>query len=164
MGNQVLHLALSYLPWEKNLPFSLPMAHPISQNIFYTNLLRTNKKAAHHIGFAGFGRWQICQRTLFIKTIANLSINGPLANSNDPMDIKALSAYIKTSPSAIYKFTSEGSIPPYKKGKRPYFKREEINDWIFTTKLNTPYDIDKAAKDYIRKHPSRSYLLFFLSK
>jgi len=89
------------------------------------------------------------------KAIENLSTNGPLVNANDPMDIKALSAYLKTSPSAIYKFTSEGSIPHYKNGKRLYFKKEEINDWIFTTKVNTTYDIDKAADEYIRKHPRK---------
>ena len=58
------------------------------------------------------------------KTIENLSVSGPLAHTNDPMAIKALSAYIKTNPSAIYKFTSEGSIPHYKNGKRLYFKRK----------------------------------------
>ena len=90
------------------------------------------------------------------KAIANLNANGPLASANDPMDIKALSAYIKTSPSAIYKFTSEGSIPHYKNGKRLYFKKEEINDWIFTTKVNTAYEIDKAANEY--KKPSKKIL------
>ncbi len=89
------------------------------------------------------------------NAIEQLSANDPLAQTNDPMDIKALSAYIKTSPSAIYKFTSEGSIPHYKNGKRLYFKREEINEWIFTTKVNTAYDIDKAANEYIRKHPRK---------
>ena len=89
------------------------------------------------------------------KAIENLSSIGPLANANDPMDIKALSAYLKTSPSAIYKFTSQASIPHYKNGKRLYFKKEEINDWIFTTKINTAYDIDKAANEYIRKHPRK---------
>ena len=89
------------------------------------------------------------------KAIEQLSDNGSLANANDPMDIKALSTYIKTSPSAIYKFTSLGSIPHYKNGKRLYFKREEINEWIFTTKVNTAYDIDKAANEYIIKHPRK---------
>lgn len=89
------------------------------------------------------------------KEIEKLSTNDPLAIANDPMDIKALSAYIKTSPSAIYKFTSKGSIPHYKNGKRLYFKREEINEWIFSTKVNTAYDIDKAANEYIRKHPRK---------
>jgi hypothetical protein len=31
------------------------------------------------------------------KAIEQLSANGPLAHTNDPMDIKALSAYVKTS-------------------------------------------------------------------
>lgn len=89
------------------------------------------------------------------KAIEQLSANSSLAHTNDPMEIKALSAYIKTSPSAIYKFTSEGLIPHYRNGKKLYFKREEINEWIFTTNVNTGYDIDKAAKDYIRKHPRK---------
>ena len=89
------------------------------------------------------------------KIIENLSANGPLAHTNEPMDIKALSAYIKTSPSAIYKFTSQGSIPHYKNGKRLYFKREEFNEWIFTTKVKTEYDIDKATNEYIRNHPRK---------
>lgn len=92
---------------------------------------------------------------LIEKAIEQLSTNGPLAHTNDPMDIKALSACIKTSPSAIYKFTSQGSIPHYKNGNRLYFKREEINDWLFTTKINTAYDIDKAANEYLRKHPRK---------
>ena len=89
------------------------------------------------------------------KTIEQLSTNGPLSHTNDPMDIKALSAYIKISPSAIYKFTSEGSTPHYKNGKRLCFKGDEINEWIFSTKVNTAYYIDKAANEYIRKHPRR---------
>jgi hypothetical protein len=69
------------------------------------------------------------------------------------MDIKALSAYIKTSPSAIYKFTSEDTIPHYKKGKRLFFKREEINDWTYTNKIKTTNDIEREAIEYIRKNP-----------
>lgn len=63
------------------------------------------------------------------KSIEQLSANGPLANINNPMDVKDLSAYLKISASTIYKFTSTRSIPYYKNGKRLFFKREEINDW-----------------------------------
>jgi excisionase family DNA binding protein len=89
------------------------------------------------------------------KTIEQLSANGPLANINDPMDVKDLSAYLKISASTIYKFTSTRSIPYYKNGKRLFFKREEINDWIFTTKINSSYEIEKEANEYIRKHPRK---------
>jgi excisionase family DNA binding protein len=89
------------------------------------------------------------------KAIEQLSVNGPLAHKNDPMDVKDLAAYLKISASAIYKFTSARSIPYYKNGKRLFFKREEINDWIFTTKINSNYEIEKEANEYIRKHPRK---------
>jgi len=78
-----------------------------------------------------------------------------VANINDPMDVKDLSAYLKISASTIYKFTSTRSIPYYKNDKRLFFKREEINDWIFTTKINSSYEIEKEANEYIRKHPRK---------
>ena len=89
------------------------------------------------------------------EAIAKLNFNGSLTNTNDPMDVKDLSAYLKISASTIYKFTSTRSIPYYKNGKRLFFKREEINDWIFTTKINSNYEIEKEANEYIRKHPRK---------
>jgi excisionase family DNA binding protein len=89
------------------------------------------------------------------KAIEQLNANGPLANTNDPMDVKDLAAYLKISASTIYKFTSTRSIPYYKNGKRLFFKREEINDWIFTTKINSSYEIEQEANEYIRKHPRK---------
>lgn len=71
------------------------------------------------------------------------------------MDVKDLAAYLKISASTIYKFTSTRSIPYYKNGKRLFFKREEINDWIFTTKINSSYEIEEEATEYIRKHPRK---------
>jgi hypothetical protein len=61
------------------------------------------------------------------KAIEQLSTNGSLTNKNDPMDVKDLSAYLKMIASAIYKFTSEDTIPHYKKGKRLFFKRKIQN-------------------------------------
>jgi excisionase family DNA binding protein len=89
------------------------------------------------------------------KAILYLSTNGSLAHINDPMDVKDLSAYLKMSASAIYKFTSQGTIPHYKNGKRLFFKREEINEWIFNNKIKTLEDIDREANEYIRKHPRK---------
>lgn len=89
------------------------------------------------------------------KAIDQLSTTGSLTNKNDPMDVKDLAAYLKISASTIYKFTSTRSIPYYKNGKRLFFKREEINDWIFTTKINSSYEIEREANEYIRKHPRK---------
>jgi hypothetical protein len=37
--------------------------------------------------------------------------------------------------------------------KDSFFKREEINEWIFTTKINSSYVIEKEANEYVRKAP-----------
>lgn len=87
------------------------------------------------------------------KAIEKLNSNDPLAHTNNPMNIKDLSAYLKMSASAIYKFTSAGTIPHYKNGKRLFFKRDEINEWIFSAKINTAYDIEREATAYIQKNP-----------
>jgi excisionase family DNA binding protein len=89
------------------------------------------------------------------KAIDKLNSGGPIAQLNDPMNIKELAAYLKMSLSAIYKFTSTDTIPHYKNGKRLFFKREEINEWIFTTKINTAYDIEREATEYIQKNPRK---------
>jgi excisionase family DNA binding protein len=89
------------------------------------------------------------------KAIDKLNSGGPIAQLNDRMNIKELAAYLKISLSAIYKFTSTGTIPHYKNGKRLFFKREEINEWIFTTKINTAYDIEREATEYIQKNPRK---------
>jgi excisionase family DNA binding protein len=89
------------------------------------------------------------------KAIDKLNSGGSIAQLNDPMNIKKLAAYLKMSPSAIYKFTSTGTIPHYKNGKRLFFKREKINEWKFTTKINTGYDIEREATEYIQKNPRK---------
>ena len=71
------------------------------------------------------------------------------------MDIKDLAEYLKMSVSAIYKLTSSSEIPHYKSGKRLYFKREDINEWIFSRRIKTNDDIEKEAMEYIRKNPRR---------
>lgn len=89
------------------------------------------------------------------KAIAKLNIGTPIAEVNNPMDIKELSAYLKNSKSAIYKMTALNDIPHYKSGKRLYFKKSEIDGWIFSNKIKTNDDIEREAMEYIRKNPRR---------
>jgi len=64
------------------------------------------------------------------------------------MYVKDLSAYLKISAYTIYKFTSTWSIPYYKNGKKLFFKKDEINDRMFTNKIKTLEEIDREANDY----------------
>ena len=89
------------------------------------------------------------------KAIASLNSTNPIQVNNAPMDVKDLSEYLKLSVSAIYKLTSTSEIPHYKSGKRLYFKKEDINEWIFSRRIKTNDDIEKEAMEYIRRNPRR---------
>ncbi|WP_395044747.1 helix-turn-helix domain-containing protein [Flavobacterium sp.] len=89
------------------------------------------------------------------KAIAALNATNPIQINNTPMDIKDLSEYIKLSVSGIYKLTSTSEIPHYKRGKRLYFKKVDIDEWIFSNRIKTGVDIEKEAMEYIRKNPRR---------
>jgi len=57
--------------------------------------------------------------------------------------------YVSLSKSAIYKKTSERSIPHFKQGKKLYFKRSELDNWLTSMKISSKVEIDQAATDYI---------------
>lgn len=89
------------------------------------------------------------------KAISAINTTNPIQINNPPMDVKILSVYLKLSISAIYKLTSTSEIPHYKSGKRLYFKKEDIDEWIFSHRIKTRDDIEKEAMEYIRKNPRR---------
>ena len=71
--------------------------------------------------------------------------------SNDVFDVSGAMAYLKLSKSAIYKLTMERQIPHYKMGKRLYFKKEDIDEWITKGKVKTQDEINAEADAYLLK-------------
>jgi excisionase family DNA binding protein len=67
------------------------------------------------------------------------------------LNIKQLSEFIGISQSAIYKKTSDRTIPHYKNGKKLYFNYEEIENWLLTTKISTVQEIEDMANAYVSK-------------
>ena len=59
--------------------------------------------------------------------------------------------YVSLSKSAMYKKTAERTIPHFKQGKKLYFKRSELDDWLTEQKITTHAEIEKQADEYIRK-------------
>lgn len=68
------------------------------------------------------------------------------------MNVKEVSSYLSITPSAIYKLTSTREIPHSKRGKRLYFQKDEINDWIIQHKQYTNDDIERMSSDYLIKN------------
>ena len=65
------------------------------------------------------------------------------------LNLNQAAEYVSLSKSAIYKKTSERNIPHFKKGKKLYFKRSELDHWLTGMKISTKDEIDQAATDYI---------------
>lgn len=69
------------------------------------------------------------------------------------MNVKEVATYLSITPSAIYKLTSTKEIPHSKRGKRLYFIKDEINNWILENKQLTNDDIERMASDYLIRNP-----------
>jgi len=63
--------------------------------------------------------------------------------------------FISTSKSTIYKFTHEGQIPHYKRGKRLYFKTEELEEWLTENSGYNRKEIEAKASEYIIRNPGK---------
>ena len=60
--------------------------------------------------------------------------------------------YLGVSISYLYKLTMQRRIPHSKPlGKKCYFDREELEQWLLTNKVATSEQIEKEAKNYCLK-------------
>jgi len=58
--------------------------------------------------------------------------------------------YLDVSPSHLYKLTSARQIPHFcPQGKKLYFKREELDQWLQRNRQNTLQEIEEAVDNEI---------------
>lgn len=69
------------------------------------------------------------------------------------MNIQEVAEYLSLSVSTIYGKCHSNDIPRIKKGKRLYFLKNDIDEWLAGSKQKTNDDIQKMALDYIIKNP-----------
>ena len=75
----------------------------------------------------------------------------------DVLNINEASEYLELSPSHLYKLTSTDAIPHYKpNGKKIYFKRSEIDEWLLRNRNTTQEEVDARATDYLIQKGKRS--------
>ncbi len=61
--------------------------------------------------------------------------------------------YLSISKSHLYKLTSRNEIPFYQPtGKKIYFKRTEINEWIFNSKVKSVADLENEVERYLGRN------------
>ena len=65
------------------------------------------------------------------------------------MDADSTAQFLGVSKSYLYKLTSSMEIPRLKRGKRLYFKRSELIEWLSEGKQKTMKEIEMEAANYV---------------
>ena len=66
--------------------------------------------------------------------------------TDELMDVDQASKFLHLTKQTLYGLTSERLIPYLKRGKRIYFKREELLNWINQGKMKTREEIVKEGR------------------
>ena len=66
---------------------------------------------------------------------------GVIKSASEIMSLKQASEFLDLAPQTLYGHTSRRTIPHYKKGKKIYFKREELLEWLTQSKRKTTAEL-----------------------
>lgn len=81
-----------------------------------------------------------------------LLLEGQNLVRKDVLNFNETCDYLELSQSHLYKLTSTGAIPHYKpNGKKIYFKRSEVDQWLLRNRTASSEEIENRATDYLIK-------------
>lgn len=75
----------------------------------------------------------------------------PAQLSHEPIDIEDVCKLTRKKRSTLYKMCSRGDIPCYKHGKKLYFFKDEVINWIRECKKPSFEELLKEADSYSRR-------------
>lgn len=68
------------------------------------------------------------------------------------LTLEEVAWYLNFSKSSIYKLTSKREIPFYSPGgKKLYFKKSEIDDWIYKSKVTPNDELENEVENYLSR-------------
>lgn len=65
------------------------------------------------------------------------------------MNVTQVAEYLSLAKPTIYALVHKMKIPNYKQGKRLYFKKADIDQWLTKSRRKTREEIEQEAADYI---------------
>lgn len=77
--------------------------------------------------------------------------NQPQVEEDKLLTIKETSQLLSLTVPTVYGLVQRREIPVCKKGKRLYFSRTEVIDWIKTGRKKTNAQVDQATEGYLLK-------------
>lgn len=81
----------------------------------------------------------------------------PLPYANELMNVLQVAEYLSLSVQTIYGLVHKMEIPNSKRGKRLYFKRSEIDEWISQSRRKTRVEIEQQASNYLLRSRKRKF-------
>lgn len=68
------------------------------------------------------------------------------------LDLDEAALFTGFSKGHLYRLTSERQIPHYKKSRKLYFKKTELEAWLLEDRVLTVAELDSRATTYITTH------------
>jgi len=69
------------------------------------------------------------------------------------LDFKETKVYLNVSDAQLYKLVESRAIPHYKpSGRKLYFKRSELLEWLQANRIESQSEIDRIADQYITRN------------
>ena len=81
----------------------------------------------------------------------------PVVYANELMNVQQVAEYLSLSVQTIYSLVHKMEIPNSKQGKRLYFKRSEIDEWISQSRRKTRVEIEQEASNYLLRSRRRKF-------
>lgn len=73
-----------------------------------------------------------------------------LIGKDERLTLQEACNYLDLSSSTLYKLTSKNKIPHLKpNGKKIYFRKSDLNDWLFRNRVSTAEELEQKAIDYV---------------
>ena len=80
-----------------------------------------------------------------VASLRAVIVKDPNTVKRIPVDLDRAAEIIGKSKHTLYRYTSQGLIPCYKRGRSIYFFEDELHDWI---RLGRIEDVEDTYKDY----------------
>lgn len=75
-----------------------------------------------------------------------------MIGSKTVLDLSEAAVFTGYSESHLYNLTSKRQIPHYKKNRKLYFKKQELEEWMLEREIKTDKEIRSKASTYVSTH------------
>lgn len=75
-----------------------------------------------------------------------------MIGSKTVLDLSEAAVFTGYSESHLYNLTSKRQIPHYKKNRKLYFKKQELEEWMLEREVKTDKEIRSKASTYVSTH------------